>query len=334
MITAGKIDVVGGSGFIGSGLVRRLSGYPQSQVRIIDKASSFDFPQFVTLADVCSVDSLRAALCENSILINLAAEHRDDVFPITRYDDVNVGGARNLCTVAREKNIQTIIFTSSVAVYGFSEVGTDESGAIAPFNDYGRTKYEAETIFRAWQAEAPKQRTLVIIRPTVVFGERNRGNVYNMLRQIASKRFVMVGNGENRKSMAYVENVAGFIQHCVDFKPGIHVFNYIDKPDFTMNQLVCHVLVLLGRPANIGMRLPYWLGFLIGKGFDLAAAILRKRLTISSIRVKKFCSNSVYSTSVDQSGYHPPVPLEEAIERTVRHEFNASGGNLPLFYSE
>jgi GlcNAc-P-P-Und epimerase len=336
MFTAGKIDVVGGSGFIGSCLVRRLSDHSQLQVRIIDKAPSFDFPQFVTVADVCSIDSLRTALSENSILVNLAAEHRDDVYPITRYDDVNIGGARNLCNVAREKNIQTIIFTSSVAVYGFAEVGTDESGAIAPFNDYGRTKYEAEIIFRAWQAEAPKRRTLVIIRPTVVFGERNRGNVYNMLRQIASKRFVMVGDGENRKSMAYVENVAGFIQHCMDFKPGIHVYNYIDKPDFNMNQLVGFVLVLLGRPASVGFRLPYWLGFFIGKGFDLVAAVFRKRLTISSIRVKKFCCNSVYSTSVDQSGYHPPVPLHEAIERTVRYEFITDGGNLPLrlFYSE
>jgi len=52
----------------------------------------------------------------------------------------NVGGARNLCTVAHEKNIRTIVFTSTVAVYGFAPIGTDESGKIAPFNDYGRTK--------------------------------------------------------------------------------------------------------------------------------------------------------------------------------------------------
>jgi nucleoside-diphosphate-sugar epimerase len=70
-----------------------------------------------------------------------------------------------------------IIFTSTVAVYGFAKIGTEESGKIAPFNDYGRTKYEAEEVFKAWQAEAPEERTLVIIRPTVVFGEQNRGNV-------------------------------------------------------------------------------------------------------------------------------------------------------------
>ena len=47
----------------------------------------------------------------------------------------------------------------------------------------------------------------MIIRPTVVFGERNRGNVYNLLKQIVLKRFIMVGNSNNKKSMAYVRNL-------------------------------------------------------------------------------------------------------------------------------
>ncbi len=203
----------------------------------------------------------------------MAAEHRDDVRPLSLYVDVNVGGAKNICTVAREKGVQTIIFTSTVAVYGFSPIGTDESGIIAPFNDYGRTKYEAEQVFKAWQAEVPTERTLVIIRPTVVFGEQNRGNVYNLLRQIASGKFVMVGNGENRKSMAYVENVAAFIEYAMSFKPGIHIYNFIDKPDFTMNRLVANVNRILGRSEKIGIRLPFALGYIVGKGFDLVAAL-------------------------------------------------------------
>ena len=43
------------------------------------------------------------------------------------------------------------------------------------FNDYGRTKYLAEQVYKAWQAEDPESRTLVIVRPTVIFGEGNRG---------------------------------------------------------------------------------------------------------------------------------------------------------------
>jgi nucleoside-diphosphate-sugar epimerase len=104
--------------------------------------------------------------------------------------------------VAEEKGIKTIVFTSSVAIYGFAPLGTDESGEINYFNDYGRTKYEAELVYKAWYEKDPENRKLVIVRPTVVFDEQNRGNVYNLLRQIASGKFMMIGNGENRKSMA------------------------------------------------------------------------------------------------------------------------------------
>jgi len=303
-------------------------------VQITDKALSRAYPNLVNLGDVRSVEQLRASIANDSLIVNLAAEHRDDVRPLSLYGDVNVGGARNICTVAREKSVQTIIFTSTVAVYGFTPIGTDESGKITPFNDYGRTKYEAEQVFKAWQAEAPSERTLVIIRPTVVFGEQNRGNVFNLLRQIASGKFVMVGHGENRKSMAYVENIAAFIEYSMSFKPGVHIYNFIDKPDFTMNSLVANVNRILGRPEKIGFRLPFAVGYAIGKGFDLVASLTGKRFAISSIRVKKFCANSVYNTAIDQTGFVPPVPLEQALAQTVRYEFVESHEHEGVFYTE
>ena len=329
-----SVNVIGGSGFIGTRLMRRLRDKGATESKIIDKAPSKAFPDLVTLSDVRSVERLRASIVDGAVIVNLAAEHRDDVRPLSLYDEVNVGGATNICTVAREKGVQTIIFTSTVAVYGFAPVGTDESGKIAPFNDYGRTKFKAEQIFKAWQAEAPTERTLVIIRPTVVFGEQNRGNVYNLLRQIASGKFVMIGSGENRKSMAYVENVAAFIEYSMSFKAGVHIYNFIDKPDFAMNALVGNVNRILGRPERIGFRLPFAVGYLIGKGFDLAAAITGKRFAISSIRVKKFCANSVYNTAIDRTGFVPPVPLEQALSQTVRYEFVESHEHEGVFYTE
>ncbi len=327
------VCIVGGSGFIGTRVSQRFMKCSKL-FSIIDKAPSVAFPNHVLLADVRDIEVLRRVIPSNVPLVNLAAEHRDDVLPLSLYDEVNVGGARNLCTVAREKNIRTIVFTSTVAVYGFAPIGTDESGAIAPFNDYGRTKFEAEQVFKMWQAEAPEERTLVIIRPTVIFGEQNRGNVYNLLRQIAKGHFVMVGNGENRKSMAYVENIAAFIDYSLNFKPGLHLFNFIDKPDFTMNQLVGSVKRFLGQSEKIRFRIPFVLGYTIGKGFDLLASISGRRLAISSIRVKKFCANSVYNSAIDESGFVPPVPLAKALEKTLIHEFIEKHDDEPLYFSE
>ena len=329
-----KINVIGGSGFIGTRLVRRLKSNEQLSVQITDKVPSKAHPDLATLGDVRSIEQLRASISNESLIVNLAAEHRDDVRPLSLYDEVNVVGAKNICTVAREQSVKTIIFTSTVAVYGFAPIGTDESGKVAPFNDYGRTKNEAEQVFKVWQAEAPTKRTLVIIRPTVVFGEQNRGNVYNLLRQIALGKFVMVGSGENRKSMAYVENVAAFIEYAMGFKPGVHIYNFIDKPDFTMNSLVANVNRILGRPEKISFRLAFTVGYAIGKGFDLVAALTGKRFAISSIRVKKFCANSVYNSSIEQTGFIPPVQLEQALAQTVRYEFVESHEHEGVFYTE
>ena len=329
-----KINVIGGSGFLGTRLIRRLKSNEQISVKITDKSPSVSHPELVTLGDVRSVEQLMASIANESVIVNLAAEHRDDVRPLNLYDEINVRGAENICAVAREKSVTTIIFTSTVAVYGFAPIGTDESGRIAPFNDYGRTKYEAEQVFKTWQSEAPIERTLVIVRPTVIFGEQNRGNVYNLLRQIASGKFLMVGSGENRKSMAYVENVAAFIEYALGFKPGVHIYNFIDKPDFTMNSLVTNVYRILGRPEEIGFRLPFAVGYIIGKGFDLVASLTGRRFAISSIRVKKFCANSVYNTAIDQTGFVPPVPLEQALGHTVRYEFIESNEHEGVFYSE
>jgi nucleoside-diphosphate-sugar epimerase len=328
------IAILGGSGFIGSCLARNLQRNATARFVIVDKVESRCYPDQSRVADIRSADALRAEIPEGSVLINLAAEHRDDVMPRTLYDEVNVQGARNICAVAREKNVATIVFTSSVAVYGFAPPGTDESGAIQPFNDYGRTKYEAEQVFRVWQAEAPAGRTLVVVRPTVVFGERNRGNVYNLLRQIASGRFVMVGDGKNRKSMAYVENVAAFLEYAIAFAPGVHVYNFIDKPDFTMNALIGRVNEILGKSNRIGIRIPFFLGYSIGKCFDLLAAVTGRKFAISSIRVKKFCANSMYASAAGQTGFVAPVPISEALTRTVRYEFVESHEGEDIFNSE
>lgn len=329
-----SISVLGGSGFIGTRLCRRLDRKESITFSIVDKVASAAFPEKVKIADVRSVDSLRDAISEGAVIVNLAAEHRDDIRPLSLYDEVNVQGAINICTIAREKNVKTIVFTSSVAVYGFAPVGTDENGAISPFNDYGRTKYEAEKVFTKWQSESPNDRCLVIVRPTVVFGEQNRGNVYNLLRQIASGRFAMIGDGENRKSMAYVENLAAFLEYSTVFEAGVHIYNYIDKPDYTMNSLVSNVNKILGKPEKVPFRIPFVFGYLIGATFDLLASFSGKKFTISAIRVKKFCANSVYNTAIDGTTFAPPVQLAVALENTIRHEFIENHDEEELFYSE
>jgi len=328
-----SITVIGGSGFIGTRFTQHLLQAEQLDVAIIDKAPSARFPERVRLADIRDLEALVAATPHAAPIVHLAAEHRDDVTPRSLYDDVNVQGTRHVCEAARRRDVRTIVFTSSVAVYGFAPLGTGEDGAIAPFNDYGRTKHEAEMVLRAWQAEAPAERSLFIVRPTVVFGERNRGNVYNLLRQIAGGRFMMIGPGQNRKSMAYVENISAFLAFALQRGPGVHLCNYIDKPDLSMNELVGRVRHMLGKP-EAGWRLPVTVGMAMGHLADMLATLTGRKFPIRAIRVKKFCADTLFSSRAAELGFKAPVSLQAALERTVRHEFIEQHGDEAVYYTE
>ena len=326
-----SVAIIGGAGFVGTNLARNLK---KTDVKyVIYDIDLRDGTENIVKLDVENLNSLRQIKGVDTI-INLAAVHRDDVKPISRYDSVNIGGAENICDAARRYNINKIIFTSSVAVYGFAQSNITEDGEHNYFNDYGRTKSYAEEVYKKWQSEDCKHRTLVIIRPTVIFGEGNRGNVFNLLRQIASRKFVMFGNGENCKSMAYVENVSAFLEHSISFKPGLHIYNYIDKPDFDMNTLISESRSIMFGKRDVGFRLPRFIGIIIGYTADIVARIINKPLAVSSIRVKKFMTTTQFSSSVFKTGFIPPISIEEGLARTIRYEFLEDNKDKRTFYTE
>jgi nucleoside-diphosphate-sugar epimerase len=323
------IAVLGGSGFIGTRMVGRLIELGRNP-RIGDLQPSQAFPDRYLPCDVRKADTLRTVLSGAGALINLAAEHRDDVRPISRYHETNVEGARQVCQAATEAGIQKLVFTSSVAVYGFHPFPVDESGPFEPFNPYGQTKLEAEGVYKAWAEEDPA-RSLVIIRPTVVFGEGNRGNVYNLLRQIASGRFMMVGPGTNKKSMAYVGNVAEALIHGLTLGPGTHIFNYVDAPDMNMNELVALVNQSLGRLDSTRWRIPLPLAMAGGHALDGLARVTGRTFPISAIRVRKFCESTQFKADqILAGGFAPRVSLQEWLTQTLESKFLSTKHNIRL----
>mgnify|MGYP000032984813 FL=1 len=328
-----KITLIGGSGFVGTRLIDLLS---QSTFELsnIDKRQSHFFPEITVIGDVENLEDLKGNLKGTDVVVLLAAEHRDDVTPITKYYDVNVTGIQNTLAAMAMNGVKHALFNSSVAVYGLNKKNPNEDYPKDPFNHYGKSKWLAEMELEKWYQMHPDW-NVNILRPTVIFGERNRGNVYNLLKQIAGGKFVMVGKGENKKSMAYVGNIVAFIQFLIENKrEGYNVFNYIDKPDFTMNELVSQVSKVLNKhiPAR---HFPYWLGMSGGYCFDLLAWISRKKLTVSSVRVKKFCATTQFDASkVAASGFKAPYRLGEGLTRTLEFEFVHPQKDNIVFKSE
>ena len=322
----GNCVVIGGKGFVGSNFLTN-----NVKTRVLDKVGIAG-----EYADITIPETLLGRLSSNDIVLLLAAEHRDDVSPISSYYETNVKGTLNVLEEMDRVGCKHLIFTSSVAVYGLNKVNPDENHPVDPFNHYGKSKWDAEKVIKAWYDNDPAGKSVTIIRPTVIFGEKNRGNVYNLLKQIASGKFLMIGKGQNRKSMAYVGNVAAFIKHRLELaEEGYHVFNYIDKPDLTMTSLLGVIEKSLNKKIP-SVRIPVWLGYLGGFGFDVLAFITRKKLAISSVRVKKFVATTQFdATKVHSSGFKAPFTLEEGLDRTLNYEFvQERSDDDEVFYTE
>jgi GlcNAc-P-P-Und epimerase len=318
--------LIGGAGFVGSKLESELSN-----CIVLDK--KLDGSSFT---DITIPRTLISKLNLSDSIILLAAEHRDDISPVSKYYETNVQGTQNVLDAMDGVGCKQLIFTSSVAVYGLNKVNPDENHLVDPFNHYGKSKWEAEQVIKAWYDKDPEGKSVTIIRPTVIFGEKNRGNVYNLLKQIASGKFLMIGKGQNKKSMAYVGNVVAFIKHRLELaEEGYHVFNYIDKPDLTMTSLLGVIENSLNKKIP-SIRIPIWIGYLGGFGFDVLAFLTRKKLAISSVRVKKFVATTQFdATKVHSSGFKAPFTLEEGLDRTLNYEFvQERSEDDEVFYTE
>tara|TARA_Y100001958_G_C21247743_1_gene579493 strand:+ start:7929 stop:8906 length:978 start_codon:yes stop_codon:yes gene_type:complete len=324
------IQIIGGSGFVGTEFIKLIG---PEKCQNLDKLKSDFYNDITKIGNITKKKDIVLSAEANVILL-LAAEHKDDILPTSLYYSVNVEGTKNILDKMDQMGIKNLIFTSSVAVYGLNKNNPDEKHAIDPFNHYGKSKWEAEKLIKAWYDSDPEGKSITIIRPTVIFGERNRGNVYNLLRQISSGRFLMIGKGQNKKSMAYVGNIVAFIKDRIERQEtGYHVYNYADKPDFTMSELssIIQKKMRISLPKT---RVPYWLGILGGYGFDLLALLIGKKFSISSVRVKKFCATTEFDATKAHLIFSAPYSLEEGLNKTLEFEFINPKEDDILFYSE
>ena len=309
------IVLIGGAGFIGSCIALKLKKENKDFI-ILDIKQSKLFRNKTRIVNILDKKKLEDFIPENSIIINLAAVHRDDD-DVDDYYFVNVKGSENICEIAIKKNCKDIFFFSTVAVYGKASPLANENSLQKPYNHYGKSKKQAEKIYLDWNIK-DDENNLTIIRPTAVFGKGNRGNIYNLISQIKKGPFFMIGNGKNIKSIAYVENLVEFVFYLLSYKQKLRVHNYVDGPQINLKELILFIRQQLNVKTNL-KYLPYPIAFLGGIIFDFLSKILNRRFKISKVRVEKFIIETSYSANL--SGYEPPYNLKDALKKTILEDF-------------
>jgi len=277
--------VLGGAGFIGSHLLSYLSSTGEYDLLVSGdiQPPRFEVPG-VAYRQVNVCDSLDDDICPGCTEIyNLAAVHTTPGHEDWEYYWTNVLGATHACDYARRMGIDTILFTSSIAVYGPTEEPVDEQSPCQPESAYGRSKFAAEKIHRMWQSESAESRKLIVVRPGVIYGFQERGNFTRLAKLLPKRAFAYPGRKNTIKSCGYVVELVMSLQFMLKQNQPFMVYNFCHQERFTSEDICASFTRVAGFPPAkrvVPLRLMLWCawGFEILGKLGLKTSINRARV--------------------------------------------------------
>jgi len=220
-----------------------------------------------------------------SWIFNFAAIHREPGHSDNEYFETNIPGANHIVSFADKNKIKNIFFTSSIAPYGQSTEKRTEDSLIYPDTPYGISKALAEGIHKEWMLK-DNTRRLVIVRPGVIFGAKDPGNVYVMIRAIRRGTFILPNTGNIKKAHGYIEGLIESILFVMDKKDAFILYNYVENPLVSLKQMIAIIKEEYGYRKPV-YRLPKTILIGIAYGVVMFSKIIRRKTKIHPIRVKK-----------------------------------------------
>lgn len=327
----------GGTGFIGSHFARFLLANNLAQnITLADieppNKPLWSAPTQAELADsrvryvpvdVCAPIRHPDLPQEADLILNFAAIHREPGHEPHEYFETNLKGAEHICQWAEQVGCKTIVFTSSISPYGPTEEQKDENSIPVPVTAYGASKLAAEKIHLAWQ-RGNGDRKLVIVRPGVVFGPGEGGNVSRLVRSIIKGYFFYAGNENTRKAGGYVKELCHAILWTLEWQQqqdkDVVLFNFSADPTPTLEEYVkavCKIAQIKRSPFKV----PYPL--LLGASYPISqiAKGLGIRQPIDPVRINKLVrSNNIVPGFLRSVGYPYQYTLEESLQDWKREK--------------
>ena len=309
-----KILLTGSEGFVGVYLRKELEKtgnfiYCIDRVKV-SRTNYFCF-------DLSNEISSLAKLLKDErfdLLIHLAAAKGDYNL---KYDDFyrdNVTASEKTISLVKVLDIKSVIAYSTVSVYGHDNKIKSEEADLVPNNPYGATKLESENIFIKWHNLYPIKNKLTILRPSVIYGENNFANMYNLLDQLNKKLPVSVGKGNYIKSMVAVENIVDITVFSINKLRGLQIYNCTDKPYPKLKEVIKYIAEIKGfsKPKIV---IPKWFAYFIGLLFECFSFLIKKDLGITRERIYKFTMPTDYrSEKLAEVGYIQKHSVKDRIQ--------------------
>lgn len=311
-----NILVTGANGFVGQSLVNNLLNNTKYKVvagvrKIPAKKVNCEYRLINNLEDKPVLSNVFRDI---DVVIHTAARVHimDDksADPLTEFRKVNVEGTLNLVRQAVEAGVKRFIFISSIKVNG---EGTDlgkpytEHSNPNPIDPYGISKYEAEQGLIKLAETTPLE--VVIIRPTLIYGENVKGNFHSLMKWTYRGVPLPIGGiKRNLRSLVSVDNLVDFIVTCIEHKDAKNeVFLISDDDDISTAGLLEEIAKGLGV-KNKAVNIPA--GFINTAASAIGKSGVAQRLS-GSLQVD-------ISKAKKLLGWHPKYSTSESIQETAR----------------
>ena len=308
------ILLTGSEGFVGSALRKSLRK-KNYDVYCIDRIKKIRTNYFCY--DLSSdLSNLQLSLKDVNfdVLIHLAAAKGDYNLGYKEFYRDNVTASDNLLDLVKVLDIKSVIAYSTVSVYGHNNKTKSEDAELAPNNPYGVTKLESENLFIKWFNLDPIKNKLTILRPSVIYGENNFANMYNLLDQLNKKFPVSVGNGNYIKSMVAVENIVDITMFCLNKLEGLQIYNCTDKPYPKLKEVIKYITEIKGF-SKPKILIPKWFAYFVGLLFECSSFLIKKDLGITRERIYKFTMPTDYrSEKLAKVGYIQKHSVKDRIQ--------------------
>lgn len=315
--------VTGGTGFVGSHLVRRLLARGDRVTSLDKNPGLFDaelraLGGTLLTGSVTDVEAVNQAVAGCEVVYHLASPFGDLLQPDAAYWDIEVIGTRNVLEAAERHGVKRVVHCSTQGVHGsLVQTPGDENSPLAPRDYYCYSKVEGE---RVCQEFMERGLDIVIVRPTSVYGPGDTRGWLKLYRMVAKGWFLMVGDGETLNHPVYVENLVDMLVLAATV-PDARGRAYLagDEYPVTLTELVQEVAKAVGTNVRI-VRWP-WYGLAragaavveqVSKTLGIKPPVFRRRLswykTNRAFRIDR---------AKQELGYQPRVSLREGLARTA-----------------
>jgi nucleoside-diphosphate-sugar epimerase len=312
-----RVVVTGATGFVGTHLLRRLTGEGHEVVALVRQPAAATEMRMrgitAVVGDVGDEASLASAMTGAEIVFHLARAKAHGARPREAFT-VNVDGTRATARAAIRAGVSRFVYASSATVYGSRSGFVNETTPVRPDAAYARSKASAESVTMAECGSAG-----VIARITAVMGPGCRSWI-PLIRSAAGGTLRLAGDGSNKHHPADVSDIVDGLMRC-GFTPAAsgRTYNLAGPQPLTVSELR-QIMTEAAADGPVEQPRAYSAPLLnlyyhTGRILDLS---LGMRLPLSE-SVSFLTANRVLdlTRAKEELGYEPKVRVEPAVRRTI-----------------